>query len=38
MEQNGTYSWSPDGTNLNKKPKKADFARLGKAAALGFLF
>ena len=37
MEQNGTYSWSPNGTNLNKKPKKPDMAKLGKAAVLGFL-
>ena len=37
MEQNGTYSWSPNGTNLNKKPKKPDMAKLGKAAVLGFV-
>ena len=37
MEQNGTYSWSPNGTNLNKKPKKPDMAKMGKAAVLGFV-
>ena len=34
MEQNGTYSWSPQGSKPKKPGVKADFSRLGKSASL----
>ena len=37
MEENGTYSWSPNGSKPIKTKKKPDFSKLGKSLPLVFL-
>ena len=37
MEENGTYSWSPQGSKPTKKPQKPDFGKLGKSIPLVIL-